>query len=52
MYWSGQRVAYKPEHLKIPKEVKIKHIGAAHGAVCAVSSSSLAELVMTVMYSG
>jgi len=39
VFWSGIRIAYKPERLKIPEEEKITHIGACFRCVVAVTES-------------
>ena len=39
VFWSGIRIAYKPELMKIPEEEKITHIGACFRCVVAVSES-------------
>ena len=39
VYWSGIRIAYKPELFKIPQEEKITMVGACYRCAVAVAES-------------
>ena len=40
LFWAGLRLAYKPERLRIPKDVKPKLVGASHKSVAVVSEDN------------
>eukprot|EP01016_Furgasonia_blochmanni_P044116 TRINITY_DN6095_c0_g1_i3.p2 TRINITY_DN6095_c0_g1~~TRINITY_DN6095_c0_g1_i3.p2 ORF type:complete len:225 (+),score=68.31 TRINITY_DN6095_c0_g1_i3:756-1430(+) len=48
VYWSGLRLAYKPERLKLPEGKKLKKVAAAHRSAVAVTEDN--ELYMKAKF--
>lgn len=41
VYWSGKRIIFHPERMKLPENIgKIKHIGACHHSIVVVDENN------------